>query len=83
MELSVCQSLPARGAWIEIRADHGNAAQQWSLPARGAWIEIITIAQKTLARIKSLPARGAWIEMAIALTSKEEINVAPRKGSVD
>ena len=34
------QSLPARGAWIEIpRGSHGTIPGS-SLPARGAWIEI-------------------------------------------
>ena len=33
-------SLPARGAWIEIRLFAGGRYGQTSLPARGAWIEI-------------------------------------------
>src|SRR5699024_6736375 len=34
------QSLPSRGAWIEIK--HWQTKQTWktSLPSRGAWIEI-------------------------------------------
>ena len=37
------QSLPARGAWIEI-GPHGSKRKKYagSLPARGAWIEIRT-----------------------------------------
>ena len=36
------ESLPARGAWIEISLRHGAATMAYtSLPARGAWIEIL------------------------------------------
>ena len=35
------QSLPTRGAWIEIAMGWGLADQTYeSLPTRGAWIEI-------------------------------------------
>ena len=34
-------SLPAWGAWIEIRRCSGTASQHASLPAWGAWIEIL------------------------------------------
>ena len=38
-----CESLPARGAWIEmVNADIEHEKSQMSLPARGAWIEIST-----------------------------------------
>ena len=33
-------SLPARGAWIEIKEKRTCYVKQVSLPARGAWIEI-------------------------------------------
>ena len=33
-------SLPARGAWIEIRKQYPNSPEIESLPARGAWIEM-------------------------------------------
>ena len=36
------QSLPVRGAWIEIPLTGGIAAGTWSLPVRGAWIEIVS-----------------------------------------
>ena len=35
------QSLPVRGAWIEIQAAAARAPAKRSLPVRGAWIEII------------------------------------------
>ena len=36
------ESLPSRGAWIEILAEYqaGRGALRESLPSRGAWIEI-------------------------------------------
>ena len=34
------QSLPMRGAWIEIYVDHYYEGTLESLPMRGAWIEI-------------------------------------------
>ena len=34
------ESLPVRGAWIEIGFMAGKIAQNASLPVRGAWIEI-------------------------------------------
>ena len=43
--LSTCsahQSLPARGAWIEIRRLRPLTRSDTSLPARGAWIEILS-----------------------------------------
>ena len=37
----VCQSLPLRGAWIEMIVDDMPIAGSGSLPLRGAWIEIL------------------------------------------
>ena len=34
------QSLPSRGAWIEILLGFAGTVSQVSLPSRGAWIEI-------------------------------------------
>ena len=56
------QSLPVRGAWIEIVSVHILGGQDESLPVRGAWIEIASIASPCPNR-PSLPVRGAWIEM--------------------
>ena len=36
------ESLPPRGAWIEITVQKMEAAGMESLPPRGAWIEIKT-----------------------------------------
>ena len=76
------QSLPARGAWIEINSLKFLSLLQQSLPARGAWIEI-TIEEIATKWIKSLPARGAWIEMSMQGNQPDNGNVAPRTGSVD
>ena len=35
------ESLPARGAWIEIQMTFRHYLTNQSLPARGAWIEIM------------------------------------------
>ena len=56
------QSLPARGAWIEIPWRVLSWDGGGSLPARGAWIEM-TLTEKLLRMERSLPARGAWIEI--------------------
>ena len=34
------QSLPVRGAWIEIQSVRTAVVPKQSLPVRGAWIEI-------------------------------------------
>ena len=34
------ESLPTRGAWIEIKLTMPTRRMLWSLPTRGAWIEI-------------------------------------------
>ena len=57
------ESLPARGAWIEILNASCGRGWEWSLPARGAWIEIISRRPQRHAPHMSLPARGAWIEI--------------------
>ena len=57
------ESLPARGAWIEIRKTGRHSSHSWSLPARGAWIEILYCCHIISFHLPSLPARGAWIEI--------------------
>ena len=62
------ESLPARGAWIEIyNLQYARGAER-SLPARGAWIEI-ELRVISILVIPSLPARGAWIEIISDLLS--------------
>ena len=38
--VGIPKSLPARGAWIEIKRTFYKHLTELSLPARGAWIEI-------------------------------------------
>ena len=56
------KSLPARGAWIEMKPSTLSRPSLSSLPARGAWIEIRCLGAAAAWRW-SLPARGAWIEI--------------------
>ena len=58
------QSLPVRGAWIEIcRGVRAARRSDGSLPVRGAWIEIASGSSGRPRRGTSLPVRGAWIEI--------------------
>ena len=59
------QSLPVRGAWIEIHFDKPIPPLRagLSLPVRGAWIEIRNDDVIRRQHLKSLPVRGAWIEI--------------------
>ena len=58
------ESLPVRGAWVEIICSGGVSVCRWtSLPVRGAWVEIKSMSQPP-ARSASLPVRGAWVEIS-------------------
>ena len=63
-EKAAASSRPARGGWIEIRAQYFMVPPNASRPARGGWIEIAYSATIT-ASSGSRPARGGWIEMTI------------------
>ena len=76
------ESLPTRGAWIEITLDIGLGSPAMSLPTRGAWIEIRRYYFERK-QILSLPTRGAWIEILSLSVSSDSIRVAPHAGSVD
>ena len=42
------ESLPSRGAWIEIGSSGGGGGRgSRSLPSRGAWIEILAVLIRT------------------------------------
>ena len=77
------ESLPARGAWIEIPKIGGMCKMKKSLPARGAWIEITYGLLFQCQFSRSLPARGAWIEITTGTMTARETTVAPRTGSMD
>ena len=76
------KSLPAWGAWIEIRLSRQLADCTLSLPAWGAWIEINPPGLPLRCQ-PSLPAWGAWIEINGDIDVPLDVNVAPRMGSVD
>ena len=76
-------SLPARGAWIEIRYPISADRSYRSLPARGAWIEMSRRITCCIPAVWSLPARGAWIEISLSCPGHRLRKVAPREGSVD
>ena len=62
VEVPSDESLPVRGAWIEIALALVKSHKKQSLPVRGAWIEMVGAAG-TIGNGMSLPVRGAWIEM--------------------
>ena len=76
------ESLPARGAWVEIgkkgagkscymgRSPHGERGLKSQHP------QTIAISKR------SLPARGAWVEIDCAIKLDLNLLVAPRTGSV-
>ena len=76
------QSLPSRGAWIEIYYLLRRLNDKLSLPSRGAWIEIRNYAG-SVGWFGSLPSRGAWIEIRADSFEKARTAVAPLAGSVD
>ena len=77
------ESLPTRGAWIEILVAISLIFTTRSLPTRGAWIEIASAPNWALGYVRSLPTRGAWIEIVLAVKDGFYGDVAPHTGSVD
>ena len=78
------QSLPVRGAWIEIVCScralyprHGRS------PCGERGLKLNDATGQDTAALESLPVRGAWIEMAVTNCYGAERDVAPRAGSVD
>ena len=77
------ESLPVRGAWIEISTAAVTLQPPLSLPVRGAWIEINRREHYDAEVPTSLPVRGAWIEILKMSITLSIVTVAPRAGSVD
>ena len=75
------QSLPVRGAWVEIWRTNGTTKEKLSLPVRGAWVEMLDAAENK-EDAASLPVRGAWVEMCVIVFLSFPGVVAPRAGSV-
>ena len=63
--LAPCQSLPSRGAWVEIVGGNYECTANQSLPSRGAWVEISGRGTSCIGK-GSLPSRGAWVEISMA-----------------
>ncbi len=78
----VSSSHLARGAWIETVFLLQIQLLCLSHLARGAWIETVTISPVSASQPSHL-ARGAWIETSPLPTTKQQQQVAPRKGCVD
>jgi len=77
------ESLPTRGAWIEIqlqilRSESGTRRSPRG--ERGLKYYSKNTPTKTTS---SLPTRGAWIEMDLTLAAVVVRYVAPHAGSVD
>ena len=58
----ILESLPVRGAWVEIFAPPSGRFRTGSLPVRGAWVEICVCGGISYTLL-SLPVRGAWVEI--------------------
>ena len=77
------QSLPVRGAWVEIIAGtDGTYDITKSLPVRGAWVEIVkSIACRSLYFRRS-PCGERGLKSSPCNISVLKHSVAPRAGSV-
>ena len=60
------QSLPSRGAWIEINCLSLMASRHVSLPSRGAWIEILDKPKVSLS-LKVAPLAGSVDRNSVGL----------------
>ncbi len=79
----VIESLPTRGAWIEIRPALFGWIAQRSLPTRGAWIEIPLIWEEIHGVGGRSPHGERGLKFSgICLKSADHV-VAPHTGSVD
>jgi len=77
------QSLPVRGAWIEIPDRlHVQAVTGGRSPCGERGLKFVLIIKADV-QGWSLPVRGAWIEMSLSLLARDSSGVAPRAGSVD
>jgi len=77
------QSLPARGAWIEIEIYRRGTCDGDSRSPHGERGLKLYASQKEPEETPSLPARGAWIEICSDSCTEVSAFVAPRTGSVD
>ncbi len=79
----VRESLPARGAWIEIMINkRKHPAFDSRSPLGGRGLKSLEVCINP-SGLWSLPARGAWIEIIHSHELQNEDAVAPRSGGVD
>ena len=77
-----CQSLPVRGAWVEISApSDGKAKPSRRSPCGERGLKFRAVLAN-LHKLGSLPVRGAWVEIASVVSLIQISQVAPRAGSV-
>ena len=75
------ESLPVRGAWIEIALPAPAESRHASLPVRGAWIEISVLRRLVRPLVVSLPVRGAWIEISCGGALRHPPGSLPVRGA--
>ena len=75
-------SLPARGAWIEIKMMRTVWLASSRSPRGERGLKSREEEEGTV-MVWTLPARGAWIEMMWRTARRTAVKVAPREGSVD
>ena len=76
------ESLPPRGAWIEIAIlSIPSIFFLSSLPPRGAWIEIVVNPMISANTNGSLPPREAWIEIIMVTRKEEKVRSLPPRGA--
>ena len=80
---ALLQSLPVRGAWIEIVLWLSNISVPKSLPVRGAWIEMGEYIQQETDVISRSPCGERGLKWAVLEEHPICGIVAPRAGSVD
>ena len=81
--VKIIESLPLRGAWIEIGQTGSvslSICRRSLCGERGLKYCILADLRILLA---SLPLRGAWIEIVVAMPKAKKTIVAPFAGSVD
>ena len=77
------QSLPVRGAWIEMAIVRFSRGSVSSLPVRGAWIEMLSSIRCVVVTPSRSPCGERGLKCFIHNNLWMGIYVAPRAGSVD
>ena len=80
---TLLQSLPARGAWIEMVQQKAEGLSHMSLPARGAWIEMLALLPLEVSISSRSPRGERGLKSGSFSGTPLRNAVAPREGSVD